>query len=103
MKAETAFVVPIALLTILCPLLAQAVDLVEYRGTTRSAITIENVELVVALDDASETYVRFDLRWDNAWNNDRNHDAAWVFVKRVGDGDPKHVKIVAEGHRIALL
>ncbi len=24
---------------------------------------------------------RFSVRWDNAWNNDVNHDSAWIFAK----------------------
>ena len=31
--------------------------------------------------DREKALVTFDLRWKNSWKNERNHDAAWVFVK----------------------
>lgn len=41
-------------------------------------ITVSNVE-------HDNERLRFTVRWDNAWRNDRNHDAAWVFVRLVHD------------------
>ncbi len=43
----------------------------------------------------------FNLSWDHSWHNDRNHDAAWLFFKmRPFDGDPQHLRLLSEGHRI---
>ena len=40
--------------------------------------------------------VRFTVAWKNGWRNDRNHDAAWVFVKvRVGSGGWAHGTIIS--------
>ncbi|HSR52365.1 MAG TPA: SUMF1/EgtB/PvdO family nonheme iron enzyme [Acidobacteriota bacterium] len=44
--------------------------------------------------------VRFTLTWRNAWHNQRNHDAAWIFfkVRRRGDeGPPRHAAIAQGG------
>jgi formylglycine-generating enzyme required for sulfatase activity len=39
--------------------------------------------------------VRAPVAWDNAWRNERNHDAAWVFVKvRAGTGSWRHAPVV---------
>ncbi len=52
-------------------------------------------------DNVAQTPVSvlFDLKWENAWHNDRNHDAVWVFMK-FGGSYNNHVKIAKDGHRI---
>lgn len=47
-------------------------------------------------------FVQFNLRWDNAWYNERNHDAAWIFVKLIApDGNTRHLKVLGTGHELA--
>ena len=69
----------------------------EFQAT---GLQIDHVR-VVQRDDVLSTPVSviFDLRWDNAWHNEKNHDAAWVFMKFGGSWD-NHVKLLPEGHRI---
>ncbi len=43
--------------------------------------------------------VIFDLQWENAWNNDLNHDAVWVFMK-YGSAYNNHVKLELTGHKV---
>ena len=43
--------------------------------------------------------VIFDLEWSNAWHNDKNHDAVWVFMKFNSQWD-NHVKLVPGGHKV---
>lgn len=46
-------------------------------------------------------YALFNVSWDNAWNNDRNHDAAWVFFKSlVPDGGYYHVSLLSGGTKV---
>ncbi len=45
--------------------------------------------------------VIFDVSWDNAWRNSKNHDAAWVFMKW-GGGWRNHVKFQQEGHKVLV-
>lgn len=47
---------------------------------------------------ASKASVIVDLRWENAWNNAKNHDAAWLFVKP--SGGYGHLNLADSGHRI---
>ena len=48
---------------------------------------------------ATPLSVIFDLSWDHAWKNEKNHDAAWVFMKFGGSWN-NHVKLLPEGHKI---
>ncbi len=43
--------------------------------------------------------VIFDIKWKNAWHNDKNHDAVWIFMKFNGPWN-NHVKLSATGHKI---
>ena len=63
-------------------------------------LSVENVRFV-SRDDVLNTplSVIFDLKWDNSWNNEKNHDAAWVFMKYTSYWDG-HVKIKNEGHKV---
>ncbi len=63
-------------------------------------LVISNVR-VVNRPKVQETplSVFFDIKWDNAWNNPKNHDAAWVFMK-FNDPWNNHVKLIPDGHRV---
>jgi len=49
-------------------------------------------------DDAA--FAVFNLNWDNAWHNDRNHDAIWVFFKSLNQDGYRHIQVLNEGHSV---
>ena len=52
----------------------------------------------------SEAFVSFTVSWKNAWHNDRNHDAIWLFAKFQGqNGWPRHARLAQSGHRVQPL
>ena len=63
-------------------------------------LVIENVRPVFRDDiTTSKISVIFDISWENAWRNSKNHDAVWVFMKFNGYYN-NHVKLKHDGHRI---
>ena len=65
-----------------------------------SDLKIENVRAVNRTDVLNTPVsVIFDISWDNAWHNDKNHDAIWVFMKYNGPWN-NHVKLKQSGHKI---
>ncbi|MDW3652744.1 MAG: SUMF1/EgtB/PvdO family nonheme iron enzyme [Bacteroidia bacterium] len=69
-------------------------------AVSASGLTIENVRSVNRDDVLSSPMsVIFDIRWDNAWNNAKNHDAVWVFLK-YNTPYNNHVKILPTGHQL---
>ena len=64
-------------------------------STYGNDISIDNLSL-----DRERAQVSFSLSWKNAWHNDKNHDAAWVFIKLQGsDGNFFHAKLKTSEHR----
>jgi formylglycine-generating enzyme required for sulfatase activity len=64
-------------------------------------LRIDNVHLIYRPGATAELRAVFDLSWRNAWHTDRNHDAAWVFLKLVYDGQGvRHLKLAPDGHRV---
>ena len=63
-------------------------------------VSVENVR-VVNRDDVLQTpmSVIFDLKWKNAWNNAKNRDAVWVFMKYAGAWN-NQVKLKSTGHKV---
>lgn len=48
--------------------------------------------------------VTFDLQWKNSWKNDRNHDAAWVFVKlELPNGETVHGRLNEKNHNMRVI
>lgn len=65
-----------------------------------SDISIENVRVVNRNKVLSTPLsIIFDIKWKNSWNNKRNHDATWVFIKYGGYWN-NHVKLLPKGHRV---
>lgn len=62
-------------------------------------LTIENIRPINRPDIDMPVSVIFDISWKNSWNNDKNHDAVWVFMK-FGGYFKNHVKILPQGHQI---
>ena len=51
--------------------------------------------------DKNQGVVTFQVSWKNGWKNNRNHDAAWVFIKHFVPGKGYvHGKIAGNGHEI---
>lgn len=48
-------------------------------------LSISNVSLEDRDAGADTVVVQFNISWDNAWRNDTNHDAAWIFIKACED------------------
>ena len=40
--------------------------------------------------------VKFTVSWNNSWRNDKNYDAAWVFLKYIGPVLPAGILIVMQ-------
>lgn len=62
-------------------------------------LIIENIRPVNRVEQGMPMSLIFDISWKNSWNNNKNHDAAWVFMKFEGFWD-NHVKIIPQGHRV---
>lgn len=61
------------------------------------------VEVENFSDTARGLAVRFTIAWDHAWNNERNHDAAWVFLKfkpHALQANARHVLLRPTGHAV---
>ena len=48
--------------------------------------------------------VKLTVTWNNSWRNEKNYDAAWLFVKFVGtsyqQAGYRHAKLMSNGHRL---
>ncbi|HEY6975193.1 MAG TPA: hypothetical protein VH396_02820, partial [Chitinophagaceae bacterium] len=69
-----------------------------------SAIRISNFAFSGNMRDSVKSlFVYFTVSWDNAWRNDKNYDAAWVFFKlRHQDDSRSHkpVQVKLAGHKM---
>lgn len=52
-------------------------------------VKVTYVESVRGLSDDPYA-INFTITWKNSWNNDRNHDASWVFFKLDQDNGSRH-------------
>jgi len=58
-----------------------------------------NIKVEQVKFNNSTGVVSFNLSWENSWNNNKNHDAAWVFVKLVQtNGAYVHGSLATSGH-----
>lgn len=68
-----------------------------------SDIAIENVEWN---KDPLQYKVKFTITWNNSWRNEKNYDAAWLFLKYVSTANPpagyRHAKLMNNGHRLLM-
>jgi len=59
-----------------------------------SNLTISAVELVYNRDTTKDLSVKMTVKWDNAWRNEKNHDAAWIVVKLLrGESGYRHALV----------
>lgn len=66
-------------------------------GLSASQLTISQPLLYF---EDGQGYAVCNISWENAWKNDRNHDAAWLFFKSTSMGDTWHIRVAAEGHEV---
>ncbi len=67
---------------------------------TSYASNLEVTQAILYIED-DQAYCTFNLKWDNAWNNDKNSDGAWLFFKvLLNEGGYRHVNVLQEGHEV---
>ena len=48
-----------------------------------------------------EAYAVFNLSWNNAWHNDKNYDAVWLFFKSIANnGGHQHIDLEKHSHEV---
>jgi len=57
----------------------------------RTGIHISQVESKTF--DFPDQYYNVTVEWDNAWRTEKNHDAAWVFLKAISDNGSVHIPL----------
>ncbi len=64
-------------------------------------LRISEVELTQHTFPEKALSLQLTVSWENAWNNAKNHDAAWVFGKLVApSGGSYHLALLADGHTL---
>lgn len=54
--------------------------------------------------EGGQAFALVNISWENAWHNQRNHDAVWIFFKFLrGDSEAVHVKLLENGHQIVSI
>lgn len=70
-----------------------------------SDLKIEGIEWTRDVDPLRYK-VKFTISWNNSWRNEKNYDAAWVFLKYVGpvyqQASYRHAKLMDNGHRLLI-
>lgn len=82
----------LAALSLLCVGTSQAQD-VDMPGIRISQVESQSL-------DWPEEYYNITVEWNNAWHNERNHDAAWIFVKLIRDNGSYHVPLLSGSERM---
>jgi len=72
---------------------------------TSADLKIEGIEW--SRDVAPLDYkVKFTVSWNNSWRNDKNYDAAWIFLKYTGtsyqQAPYRHAKLMNTGHQLLI-
>lgn len=66
--------------------------------SSASELTISKPILYI---EGKTVYSVFNLKWSNAWKNDKNHDAIWIFSKlRPNGSKTKHISMAQDGHQV---
>ncbi|WP_353777633.1 SUMF1/EgtB/PvdO family nonheme iron enzyme [Winogradskyella sp. 3972H.M.0a.05] len=82
------------------PFLIFLIGMLSFQFNYASDLKIDNIRSVKRPEVINTPLsVIFDIEWKNAWNNAKNHDAVWVFLKYNGSWN-NHVKLKADGHLI---
>src|SRR3990170_2202089 len=76
-----------------------------YTALYGSDLAIEDVEWSHATDPA-QYKIKFTVSWNNSWHNDKNHDAAWIFVKYISPAyqqtSYRHAKLMTGNHKMLI-
>ncbi|MDW3193251.1 MAG: SUMF1/EgtB/PvdO family nonheme iron enzyme [Cytophagales bacterium] len=83
---KKSFLLSLAILWI-CSLIASELKIENVRAANRDGVAGTPISVI------------FDIQWNNAWNNAKNHDAVWVFMKFNSQWN-NHVKLKPSGHRV---
>lgn len=72
-------------------------------STQASDLKIDGIEWT--RENAYGQYkVKFTISWSNSWNNARNHDAAWIFIKYASpayrQAGYRHARLMPMGHHL---
>ena len=60
-----------------------------------------NISKPILYVENDSTYAVFNLSWKNAWNNQKNNDAIWLFCKLKSKNAPsKHISVLSVGHQL---
>lgn len=69
-----------------------------------AAIQATDIEVSDVSFNKSNALITFDLTWKNSWKNNRNHDAAWVFVKfEIPDKGYIHGRLENNNHNLRVV
>ncbi|RYU93431.1 formylglycine-generating enzyme family protein [Emticicia agri] len=84
-------------LTIVC-----VISFITVYKATASDLKIEQVQWQ---RENNKLYAQLQVSWKNAWRNENNHDAVWLFFKLMpnpytDNNTYNHVKVEANGHRL---
>lgn len=64
-------------------------------------LKIEAVDWYHEPNPENKAVVKMTVHWENAWHNERNHDAAWVAIKfQNKDWGDRPAKLAESGHRL---
>ncbi|MGZ8550157.1 MAG: SUMF1/EgtB/PvdO family nonheme iron enzyme [Chitinophagaceae bacterium] len=70
-----------------------------------SDLAIEGIEWNRSADPA-QYKIKFTVSWNNSWRNDKNYDAAWIFLKYVSPvyqvASYRHAKLMNDRHRLLM-
>jgi len=54
--------------------------------------------------EGNVAYTIFNMSWENAWKNEKNNDAIWLFFKLLPEeGGYRHIQVTNEGHSIVSI
>ncbi len=55
-------------------------------------------------NENGKAFAVFNISWEHAWNNGKNHDAVWVFFKSIAPGHGyEHINVAKEGHEVVTV
>ena len=68
------------------------------------AANLEISQSLVYEESGTDNYAVFNVKWDHAWSNDRNHDAVWLFFKfNTGAWASTPAKVMTEKHTVVAV
>ncbi|HMQ08737.1 MAG TPA: SUMF1/EgtB/PvdO family nonheme iron enzyme [Saprospiraceae bacterium] len=77
--------------------------LFNYSGKASDVVVKNEILYSEGNGDSRQIYALMHLEWKNAWRNEINHDAVWVFCKFLrGENGYRHIKLKNDGHQIVL-